>query len=77
MRLLSVDDSQAFHDRLRLVLEIEPDLDVIGEATSEADIVELIRRLRPDLLIISIEAAGPGLRRVRLLAVACSQLRLW
>jgi chemotaxis response regulator CheB len=36
----------------------QPDMRVVGEATNEAEILELMERTRPDCLIIGLERSG-------------------
>ena len=54
IRLLVVDDE--FHVRrgLRMALSAEPDLEVIGEASSGKDGVSLARELRPDVVVMDV-----------------------
>jgi DNA-binding NarL/FixJ family response regulator len=37
----------------------QPDMEVVGEAQSEAEITELVDRFRPDFLIIALEEPDP------------------
>lgn len=68
-RILLADDQQVVRQALRCLLEREADLQVIGETSDGLDIVPLVERLRPDILITDV--ALPGLyglevtRRVR------------
>lgn len=54
IRLLLVDDQQLVRAGLRMILEQEPDLDVVGEAGDGCRAVELCRRMRPDLVLMDI-----------------------
>jgi two-component system response regulator NreC len=68
-RILLADDQQVVRQALRCLLEREPDLRVVGETSDGLEIVPLVERLRPDVLITDV--AMPGLyglevtRRVR------------
>jgi DNA-binding NarL/FixJ family response regulator len=54
IRLLLADDHPVVRVGLRTLLEIEPDLCVVGEAGDGAEAVRLIERLCPDVVIMDI-----------------------
>jgi two-component system response regulator DevR len=59
-RLLLVDDHEVVRAGLRTLLDLEGDLDVIGEAASgEAAIVQA-QRLRPDVVLLDVVMEGLG-----------------
>ncbi len=72
IRVLLVDDQDLVRSGLRLVLQAEPDIEVVGEARDGAEGVRLAMTLRPDVtvmdvrmpLVDGVEAtrrlAGPG-----------------
>jgi two-component system, NarL family, response regulator NreC len=68
-RILLADDQQVVRQALRCLLELESDLRVVGETSDGLEIVPLVQRLKPDVLITDV--AMPGLyglevaRRVR------------
>lgn len=53
-RLVLADDEALVRQGLRMVLELDPDLEVAAEAEDGARAVELTREHRPDLLLIDI-----------------------
>ena len=53
-----VDDHPMFRKGLRLLLEDEPDLSVIGEAGDGDAAVELIKELLPDIVVLDINMPG-------------------
>jgi DNA-binding NarL/FixJ family response regulator len=52
--VLIVDDQAQVRRGFRLLLEIEPDLDIVGEAVDGAEAVELARTLRPDVILMDV-----------------------
>ncbi|BCJ40548.1 DNA-binding response regulator [Actinoplanes ianthinogenes] len=54
IRLLIVDDDPLVRVGLSLVLGAGPDLQIVGEAADGAEAVELVRRLRPDVVLMDI-----------------------
>lgn len=55
IRIVIADDHPAFTDGLRRLLEIEPDLKVIGQANNGADVVNRVRELNPDILLLDLK----------------------
>jgi DNA-binding NarL/FixJ family response regulator len=53
-RIIIADDHELARLGLRTMLEPEPDLEVIGEAATGREAVELSGRLRPDLVLMDI-----------------------
>ncbi|MGW6456432.1 response regulator [Streptomyces sp. NPDC055078] len=54
IKVLLADDQSMIRRGLRLILEDQPDLTVIGEAGDGAEAIELARRLRPDVCLVDI-----------------------
>ena len=54
IRLLLADDHPVVRVGLRTLLEIEPDLRVVGEASTGAEAVELVAKLCPDVVVMDI-----------------------
>ncbi len=48
------DDQELVRTGLRAILEVEDDIQVVGEATDGADAVDLVRRLAPDVVLMDI-----------------------
>lgn len=66
VRIVIADDHPIFRDGLRRLLETEPDLKVIGEASDGAEAVKLARQLKPDILLLDLAMPKhPGLEALR------------
>ncbi|MFH8617411.1 response regulator [Streptomyces sp. NPDC017979] len=67
--VLIADDQAMIRRGLRLILEDQPDITVIGEAADGADAIEAARRLRPDVCLVDIRMpALDGIEVTRALA---------
>ena len=60
IRVLIADDHTIVRSGVRLLLQAEPDMDVVGEALNGAEAVALAETLRPAVILMDI-AMPPGL----------------
>ncbi len=58
IRICLVDDQRLIRDGLRLLLELEDGLEVVGEAENGAAALEAYRALQPDVLLMDIRMPG-------------------
>jgi len=66
IRILIADDHPIFRDGLRKLLETEPGLKVIGEASDGADAIKQARQLKPELLLLDLAMPRmPGLEALK------------
>lgn len=60
IRVLVVDDHDLVRSGITRMLADNPDLDVIGEASSGEDAADSVRRDRPDIVLMDIRMPGIG-----------------
>ncbi len=58
IRLLLVDDHEVVRSGLRMLLENEPDLVIVGEASTGSTALELAQALGPDIVLMDITLPG-------------------
>ena len=54
------DDDATVRSALRLVLESDPRFEVLGEAEDGHALPEVVRRLRPDVVLMDVQMPGGG-----------------
>ncbi len=59
IRLVIADNQPLARHGIRSILEQTPDIDVVGEAADGAEVMALVTRLRPDIVLLDIELSGP------------------
>lgn len=87
IRLLIVDDHAVVRKGLVMMLRLEPDFEIIGEAENGAKAVKLAKQLQPDLVLldfvmpemdgqataVALQAAAPDARILMLTGVALDE----
>lgn len=58
IRLIIADDHAVVRQSLRLMLEMDDELSVVGEAVNGAEAVSLTQELKPDLVLMDIRMEG-------------------
>ncbi|GAA2841195.1 response regulator transcription factor [Nonomuraea rubra] len=71
LRVVIADDEDLIRTGLRIILDSEPDLEVVGEAADGAAVLPVVRRERPDVVLMDVRMpALDGIRATeRLLAL--------
>jgi DNA-binding NarL/FixJ family response regulator len=77
IKCVIVDDDALFRQALRRALENERDIQVIGEASSAAEALEKVRRVRTDIVLIDTSKLGEsGFEAARLMTKDSEGTRL-
>ena len=59
-QILIADDHELVRDGVKHMLGYEEDLEVVGEASNGREVVELCRRLKPDLVLLDVRMPEMG-----------------
>lgn len=55
IKLILVDDHAVVRSGLRMLLEAQPDIEIIGEAENGTEAVALVKKLNPDAVLMDIQ----------------------
>ncbi len=76
IRILIADDHAVVRKGLVMVLRLEPDFEVVGEAEDGRQAVEMARALRPDLIILDLKMPYMGTMTVQMFRTLAPQARI-
>jgi len=66
VRVVIADDHALFREGLRKILELEGGIKIVGEASDGSETLQLVDRLKPDVILMDINFPGPnGIRITR------------
>ncbi len=60
VRVVLVDDHALMRQGISTILSAQPDLEVVGEAGSGEEALEIVPRMRPDVVCMDVEMPGMG-----------------
>ena len=60
IRVLVVDDHAILREGVRALLQLHPDIEVVGEANDGTGAIEAVGRLDPDVVLLDIAMPGLG-----------------
>ena len=77
VRIVLADDHQMFRDAVRRLLDAEPDLVVVGEASDGEEAVALTLQYEPDILLLDVAMPhGNGMQVLQHIAAASKATRI-
>jgi DNA-binding NarL/FixJ family response regulator len=77
IRVLLAEDHNVVREGLRLLLNAQPDIDVVGEATGGRQAVTLAHEACPDVAVLDISMPDlDGLQAARLIRAECPQAKV-
>ena len=60
IKIMLVDDHELVRTGVRRLLEDNPDLDIVGEASNGEEAISLIKQLNPDVVLLDLNMPGIG-----------------
>jgi DNA-binding NarL/FixJ family response regulator len=77
LRILIADDHPVFRHGIRTLLELTPEMEVIGEATTGAEAVSLAESLQPDVILMDLNMPGlNGIEATRRISQTSPDIRI-
>jgi DNA-binding NarL/FixJ family response regulator len=77
IRVLLVDDQELLRRGMRMVLEEQPDLDIVGEAADGEQAIRQVAELHPDVVVMDVRMPGiDGVEATRRLTAAGSHSKV-
>jgi DNA-binding NarL/FixJ family response regulator len=58
MKVIICDDQAIIRDGLEMLLKLEKDIEVVGQAQDGAEAVEMVKRAQPDLVLMDLKMPG-------------------
>ena len=77
IRVVIVDDHALLREGTRWILQQEPTIEVVGEASRGDEAVELVLQLQPDVVLLDLRLPGlPGIDAARQIALLSPRTRV-
>jgi DNA-binding NarL/FixJ family response regulator len=77
IRIVVADDHALFREGLRKVLELEEDIEIVGEAKDGEEALGMVGKVKPDVILMDISLPGPnGIRITRQIKRRCRKAQV-
>jgi DNA-binding NarL/FixJ family response regulator len=77
LRVLIAEDHQTVREGLKLILQSQSDVEIVGEAADGTAAVESAKRLLPDVVLMDVSMPKTsGLRATKLLRECCPEVKI-
>ena len=77
IRIVVADDHGTMREGLRLLINSQADMEVVGEATDGQEAVQRARELKPDVVLMDVSMPGlTGLEATKKLKESCPEIRV-
>lgn len=60
-RVVLADDHQIIIDGLKMILGLQQQFDIVGEASSGNELLEIVKEQKPDLVVSDLKMPGPSI----------------
>ena len=60
IKIMLVDDHQIFRDSIRLLFSFENDLEVVGDVSDGIEVLDMLAKLQPDIILMDISMQDLG-----------------
>lgn len=60
IRIMTVDDHPALRDGIAAIVELQPDMMLVGEASNGEEAIAIFANLRPDITLMDLQMPGMG-----------------
>jgi DNA-binding NarL/FixJ family response regulator len=68
IKVILLDDEETVRQGLRMTLDLEPDIEVVGEASEESEALHLVKALIPDVVVMDfVRSVSEGMETIRVL----------
>jgi DNA-binding NarL/FixJ family response regulator len=75
--VLIADDHQFFRDGVRALLDAQPDMQCVGEATTSEEVLRLAAEIQPDVVLMDVQMPGiSGIEAARQIVGNSPQIRV-